>query len=169
MAEKILINARIKSISFADPITSAAGLDTATWVQQPLTLRDDELSIVEVDPDEKEIFSHENDTAEDFDVTGKGLSVVGSFVKATRAQMVELVGGETAGVDAAMKFHKSGRKLLLHKAIKFTMRDDSEVIVPNAKGFVNVSMNIGADGVSKFPFKFRCLVASADWDCDLIS
>jgi len=168
MAENILTKVRIKSIAFADPITSAAGLATATWAPQPLTLRDDELSIVEDDPDEKEVFSNENDTAEDFDITGKGLSAKGSFIKSTRAELVDLVGGATAVTGDDIKFHRSARKLLLHKAIKFTLRDDSEIIVPNAKGYVNTSIGMGVDGVQKNPFKFRCLQASPTWDCDLV-
>lgn len=168
MAENILLKVRIKAIAFADPITSAAGIATATWAEQPLTLRDDEVSIIEDDPDEKEVFSHENDTAEDYDITGKGLGVKGSFIKVSRAEMVDLIGGVTVGTGDAVKFHKSARKLMLNKAIKFTLRDDSVIIVPNAKGYVNTSIGLGTDGVQKHPFKFRCLVAASDWDCDLI-
>jgi hypothetical protein len=68
MAENILLKARIKEMAMADPITSAAGLAGATWVDLPLTLRDDEVSIIDQDPDESEVFSHENDVAEDYDI-----------------------------------------------------------------------------------------------------
>lgn len=168
MAENILLKVRIKEIAFADPITSAAGLATATWAPQPLTLRDDELSIVEDDPEEKEVYSHENDTAEDYDITGKGLSAKGSFIKVSRAELVDLVGGATAGTGDDIKFHRSARKLLINKAIKYTLRDDSVIIVPNAKGYVNTTIGLGTDGVQKHPFKFRCLQASPTWDCDIV-
>jgi len=168
MAENILLKVRIAGIAFADPITTAAGLATATWEDQPLTLRDDEVSIVEDDPDEKEVFSHENDSAEDYDITGKGLSAKGSFIKMTRAQMVDLIGGATVGVDAAMKFHKSARKLTLNKAIKFTLKSGDTMIAPNAKGFVLINAGLGVDGVQKYPWKFKLLQASAEWDCDLV-
>jgi len=168
MAENIILKARIASISFSDPITSAAGLDTAVWVEQPLTLRDDEVSIVEEDPDESEVFSHENDAAEDYNIVGKGLTVKGSFIKASYDQLVTLLGGTKEGVDPAFRFHRSAKKLTLSKAVKFTLTDGNDIIVPNAKGFVNASLSIGLNGVTKFPFKFKALVAAADWDVSII-
>lgn len=168
MAENIILKMRVSSISFSDPITSAEGLATAVWEPQPLTLRDDEVSIVEEDPEEKEVFSHENDSAEDYDVAGTGMSAVGAFIKATRAQLVDLLGGTTAGADATLKFHKSAKKLMLNKAIKYVLKDGGEVIIPNAKGFVLLNAGLGYGGVLKFPFKFKCMVASSAWDCDLV-
>lgn len=168
MAENILLKVRVSSIAFADPITLAAGLATAVWEDQPLTLRDDELSIVEEDPDETEVFSHENDTAEDYDISGKGLAAKGSFIKMTRAQMADLLGGAVVGIDAAMKLHKSARKVVLNKAIKFTLKSGDTMIAPNAKGFVLLNSGLGVDGVQKFPWKFKLLQASAEWDCDLV-
>lgn len=168
MAEKIVAKLRVKETFFADPITSSAGLATAEWEEQPLTLRDDEVSIVESDPEEEELYSHENDSPEDLDYIGAGLVIVGSFIKATRAQMVDLMGGSTSGVDPAAKYEHSTKKLVLNKAIKYLCHDGSEVIIPNAKGVVNLNMNLGKGGVSKFPFRFRALMASSTWDCDIV-
>jgi hypothetical protein len=168
MAENIILKARVSKIEFADPIASAAGLATAEWTEQPLTLRDDEITIVDDEPEEDEVFSHENDAAEDYDIRGKGTNIVGSFIKATRAQLVELLGGVSSGADAAMRFQRSAKKILLNKAIKFTLTNGGDVIVPNAKGYVLTNASLGVGGKIKHPFKFRALVASADWDCDLI-
>ena len=81
--------------------------------------------------------------------------------------MVELMGGSVAGVDAAMKYAHSATKLTLKKAIKFVCYDGTEIVVPNASGYVNMSLAIGKGGLAKFPFKFRAMKASADWDCDI--
>lgn len=168
MAEQILLKARVASISFADPIASAAGLATAVWAEQPLTLRDDEVSIVEEDPEESEVFSHENDAAEDYDISGAGLTAQGSFIKASYDQLIALMGGAKVGEVGSEKFHRSAKKVLLNKAIKFTLKNGGDIIIPNAKGYVLVNANLGYDGVTKYPFKFKALVAAADWDCDII-
>jgi len=81
MAEKIILKARVAGIDFAPVITSAAGLTTAVWEEQPLTLKDDEVSITEGDATESMVYSHENDAPEDVDYTGVGLSSQGSFIK----------------------------------------------------------------------------------------
>lgn len=168
MAENIILKARVSKIEFADPITSAAGLATAVWEEQPLTLRDDEIVISDDDPEESEVFSHENDAAEDYDIMGKGTNITGSFIKATRAQLVALLGGVSAGADAAMRIQRSAKRILLNKAIKFTLTNGGDVIVPNAKGYVLLNASLGVGGVIKYPFKFRALVAASDWDCDII-
>lgn len=168
MAENILLKARVTQIDFADPITSAAGLATATWAKQPLTLRDDEVLIGEEDPEENEVHSHENDAPEDYDIIGSGLTATGSFIKIGYDDLVKLLGGTKEGADPDVKFHKSAKKVLLNKAIKFTLKGGGEIIIPNAKGFVNTSLSVGYGGTSKFPFKFKALVAAADWDCDII-
>lgn len=168
MAENIVAKLRVKETYFADPIISSASLATAVWEKQPLTLRDDEVSIVESDPEEELLYSHENDSPEDIEFTGTGLVLVGSFIKATRAQMADLMGGQTSGVDPAVKYEHPSTKLALNKAIKYVCYDGSEVVVPNAKGYVNLNMNLGKSGISKFPFRLRALKASAEWDCDIV-
>lgn len=168
MAEKIVAKLRVKETHFADPILTSVGVDTAVWEEQPLTLRDDEVSVVEGEPEEEALYSHENDSPEDIDITGTGLSIVGSFIKATRAQMVKIMGGSTTGVDPDTKYEHPSKKLVLNKAIKFVCHDGSEVIIPNAKGSVNLNVNVGKGGISKYPFRFRALQAAPEWDCDII-
>lgn len=168
MAENILLKARVSKIQFADPITAEGDIAGATWTDQPITLRDDEVSIIDEDPEESEVFSHENDAAEDYDVVGKGMTLKGSFIKVTYDQLVLLMGGTKEGVDPDFTFRRSAKKLLLNKAIKLTLKGGGEIIVPNAKGFVNANLSVGFGGVTKFPFKFKALVAAADWDVDII-
>jgi hypothetical protein len=79
--ERLILKARVDGIDFAPVIASVDGLKTAVWKDQAITLRDDEVSVTEGDPEESEIFSHENDAPEDYDISGSGLSVVGSFIK----------------------------------------------------------------------------------------
>lgn len=168
MAENIYLKTRVSKIEMCDPITSAAGLATAVWEDLPVTLRDDEILIADADPEETEVFSHENDAAEDYDIVGKGTNISGSFIKATRAQLVELFGGTSAGADAATRLQRSAKKLILNKALKFTLTNGGDIIVPNAKGYVNLNAGLGYSGKTKYPFKFKALVAASDWDCDII-
>lgn len=166
--ENIYLKTRVSKIEMSDPITSAAGLLTAVWEELPLTLRDDEILISDVEPEETEVFSHENDAAEDYDIVGKGTGVTGSFIKATRAQLVDLFGGVSAGADAAMRLQRSAKKILLNKGLKFTLTNGGDVIIPNAKGYINLNAGLGYSGKTKYPFKFKALVASSTWDCDII-
>lgn len=168
MAEQILLKARVASISFAPPIVSAAALAAAVWVEQPLTLRDDEVSLMEEDPEESEVFSHENDAAEDYDIVGKGLTLKGSFIKASYDELITLLGGTKEGVDPNFTFHRSAKKVVMNKAIKITLKSGGTIIIPNAKGYVNMNLSVGFGGVSKYPFKFKALVAASDWDVDVI-
>jgi len=168
MAENIYLKTRVSKIEMCDPITSAAGLATAVWEDLPVTLRDDEILIADADPEETEVFSHENDAAEDYDLVGKGTNISGSFIKATRAQLVDLLGGVSAGADGAMRLQRSAKKIPLNKALKFSLTNGGDIIVPNAKGFVSLSAGVGYSGKTKYPFKFKALVAASDWDCDII-
>lgn len=155
-------------MAMADVITEAGDLATATWTDLPLTLRDDEVSIIDQDPDESEVFSHENDTAEDYDIIGKGTTVQGSFIKIGYDELVTLLGGAKVGTSPNEKFHRSGQRVLFNKALKFTLKDNSAIIVVNAKGFVQSSLSIGYGGVQKFPFKFKALPGSTTWGVDII-
>ena len=159
MAERIIAKARVAGIDFADVIAAAAGIPTAVWEEQPVTLRDDEVSIVEGDPTEDEIFSHENDAAEDYDASGTGISATGSFIKATYDQMAALMGGSVTGEGAAAQYFHSASKLILSKAIRFRLKNGGSVIIPNAKGFVQLNLNAGFDGVLKHPFRFKALAS----------
>lgn len=168
MAENILLKARIKSMAMADPITEAAGLATAVWTDLPLTLRDDEVSIIDQDPEESEVFSHENDVAEDYDIVGTGTTVQGSFIKISYDDLVTLLGGTKVGTSPNEKFHRSGMRALFNKALKFTLKDDSTITLVNVKGFVQSSLSIGFGGVQKFPFRFKVLPGASDWNVDII-
>lgn len=168
MPEALKVKARIAKIEFADPITAEAGLATAVWEEQPLTLRDDEITIGDADPTEDVVYSHENDSPEDYDLSGNETTIAGSFIKATREQLVDLLGGAVVGVDAAARFHRSAKRLLLEKAMKFTLRDGGEIIVPRAKGYVLLKASLGVGGRNKYPFKFTTMVPSATWDKDII-
>ncbi|MDR3057760.1 MAG: hypothetical protein LBU84_06425 [Prevotella sp.] len=168
MAENLKLKLRCIGIDTADVITSKEGVATAVWTAQPLTLRDDELSVIEADPEETEIYSHENDAAEDYDISGNGITATGSFIKATYAQMKSLLGGEINGADDAAMFIKSAKKAIISKAVRFRLKDGGYLIMPNAKGYVNLNANLGAtDGRLKFPFSFKAL-ASTGFDCDVI-
>jgi hypothetical protein len=165
--ERLIVKARVAGVDFADVITSTDSLSKATWTAQPVNLRDDEVSITEGDPEETEIYSHENDAPEDYDVSGDGLSVVGSFIGASYAQMAALMGGDVVGEEGSKMYLHSSKKLILEKAVRFRMRDGGAFIIPYAKGSVQFNANVGKDGVLKFPFKFRAL-AQSGFKTDLI-
>ena len=168
MAEKIIAKLRVEKTEFADPITDFDGIASASWAAQPLTYREDAVEIVEGEPEEDELYSHENDAPEDSDVVGAGITAKGTFIKATRTQMVALMGGKTSGADETLQYQHAAKKVMLNKAIRFTCADGTKVVIPNAKGYVNLSLSIGKGGVAKFPFSFKCLTASPTWDCDIV-
>lgn len=164
MAENIILKARISKMQMAEPITEAAQMQTIVWEDLPLTLRDDAVEITEDEPQEEEVFSHENDAAEDYDVAGGGLKVKGSFIKLTYDNLVKLIGG----VKTDANFQRSSTKLMLNKSLKFILRGGGEIVIPNAKGYVLTNLSVGHGGKSKFPFSFRCKKASDAWDCDIV-
>ncbi len=164
MAENIFVKAKITGMQMADPITEEGQLDSVTWEDLPLTLRDDVIEISEEEPQEEEIFSHENDTAEEYEVSGGGLRVKGSFIRLNYDDLVKLVGGQKVND----RFHHSSSKLMLNKALRFNFKTGKEIIIPNAKGYVQTNLAVGYGGTSKFPFNFRCKKASETWDCDII-
>ncbi|MDR1937306.1 MAG: hypothetical protein LBQ73_02245 [Tannerellaceae bacterium] len=155
--ERLILKARVAGIDFAPVITTAAALTTATWNEQPVTLRDDEISITESDPEESEVYSHENDAPEDYDIVGTGISATGAFIKATYAQMVTLMGGSVTGNEGAEIYLHPSQKLVLNQAIRFRLKGGGAIVIPNAKGSVQFNSNNGYDGVLKFPFRFRAL------------
>lgn len=168
MAENILLKARVASIAMADPIAASADLATAVWSDLPLTLRDDELSIVDEDPDESEVFSHENDAAEDYDIIGKGSTAKGSFIKIGYDDLVTLLGGTKVGTDPNFSFERSVTRSIIEQAFKFTLKDGTTIVAVHMKGSVQANLSIGYGGVQKFPFKFKVLYGSAAWPVDLI-
>ena len=168
MAEKLIAKMRVKKIEMANPLEEYADIATATWEELPLTLRDDELRIFEEEPEEDELYSHENDAPEDTDVVGTGLRATGTFIKVSRSEMATLMGGDTEGTGDNVKFVLGATKLVLKKALRFTMQDDSVVVAPHASGHVNMDLNLGKGGRAAFPFNFRLLKASADWDAVIV-
>ncbi|NDV95364.1 hypothetical protein D0T84_10605 [Dysgonomonas sp. 521] len=167
MAERTILKARVESIEFAEPIKSESELSASSWVKQPLTLRDDEVSIVEAEPETKEVFSHENDAPEDYDLIGGGLTITGSFINADYDEMAALLGGEVTGTGDTTTFKRKATKTPLNKAIRFTLKDGSSIVIPNAKGYVLLNLNVGSDGIMKFPFSFKAL-AQQGFNYDII-
>ena len=171
MAEKLLLKERVDGIDFADVIKTKEELglmEETDWTAQPLTLRDDEVSLVEADPEEREIFSHENDDPEDYELIGQGITVVGSFIKASFEQLVEILGGSKDGTGTAARYLLPSKKLMLTKAIRFRLKSGAKIIIPCAKGSVQFSANISAnDGIVKYPFRFRPL-AQPGFDAALV-
>ncbi|MDR1644220.1 MAG: hypothetical protein LBS05_00120 [Tannerellaceae bacterium] len=168
--ERLIIKARVEGVDFAPVITSEAGITTAVWTAQPVMLRDDEVTIVEGDPEETEVFSHENDAPEDYEVSGQGISATGSFIKASYAQMATLMGGKIPvdgeGDPLGMYLHSSKKKVL-ETAVRFRLKNGGSIILPYAKGSVQFNANVGYDGVLKHPFRFRALAQGA-FETDLI-
>ena len=162
-----LLKARISGIDFAPVIATQAGLAGAVWTEQPLTLRDDEVSIVEGDPTEEEVFSHENDSPEDYDITGAGVTAVGSFIKATLDELATILGGSVSGASPNGVYTHSAKKALINKAIRFRLKNGGAIIIPNAKGYVLFNANVGTTGIVKYPFKFKAL-AQSGWDADFL-
>jgi hypothetical protein len=165
MAENIILKARVEKMEMASPITASSGVTSATWEELPLTLRDDMVSIIESEPEESEVYSHENDAAEDYDIAGTGMKMTGSFIKADYDQLVTLMGGAKEGAVGSEKYAKSAKTLLLNKAFRLTLRGGGTIVIPNAKGAVRAELNVGYGGVSKFPFSFKLMKASDTWDC----
>ncbi|WP_165043726.1 hypothetical protein [Dysgonomonas sp. ZJ709] len=165
--ENLSAKFRVDGVDFAPVITSEAALATAEWEPQPLTLRDDEVSIVEGDPEEQEIYSHENDAPEDYDIAGAGLTAVGSFIKSTYEQMLAHYGGKVSGTGDTAMFVRSSKKLVINKAVRFRFKNGGYAIIPNAKGYVLFNLNAGFDGVLKHPFSFKSL-AQTGFDADII-
>jgi hypothetical protein len=165
--ERLILKARVDGIDFAPVITTLDDIEKVAWVEQPVTLRDDEVSITEGDPEEREIYSHENDAPEDYDVTGGGLSCVGSFIGASYDQMAALMGGSVTGEKGSETYLHSSKKRILEKAIRFRLKNGGSLIIPCAKGTVQFNVNAGKDGLLKCPFKFRAL-AQNGFDTDLI-
>lgn len=165
MSEVIKAKLRVKEAYMTDPIATKAAVATAAWGDAlPCSFRDDELIITEEEPEEEPVYSHENDSPEEVDFDSKGLKMGGSFIRVTREELVELMGGSTTGG----KYERPTKKLILSKAFKFVCHDGSEVIIPNAQGAVTMNLNLGKNAVSKFPFKFNLKRASKDWDCDIM-
>lgn len=122
---------------------------------------------MEAEPEAKEVFSHENDAPEDYDLVGGGLTITGSFINADYDEMAALLGGEVTGTGDTAAFKRKATKTPLNKAIRFTLKDGSSIVIPNAKGYVLLNLNVGSDGIMKFPFSFKAL-AQQGFNYDII-
>lgn len=154
MSERVIIKARVDGIDFAEPIASLEEINAAQWVPQPVTLRDDEISLVETEPDEIEIKSIESEIPEDIEISAKPFRVSGSFIKSTYQQMVDLMGGEIMIVAGTEAYLHPVEKIVLYKAVRFRLKRGGHIILLNAKGSVQISANAGYGGLLKFPFSF---------------
>ncbi len=164
MAENISVKCVVDGIDFAkNPITKYDDIATAEWDEQPLTLRDDVVELVEGDPTEDEVFSHEEDSPVYYDVAGVGVTATGSFIEATPDQLVTLLGGEKQGTA----FIKSSKKIMVERPMRFRFKNGGYAIIPRARGYVLLNMGVGRDGRVKFPFSFKAL-AQPGFDCDVI-
>lgn len=165
MAEKLKARLRVKKIEFADPITKAEGYNTAKFVEQPYTLQDDTLSLLQDDLEEDNISVNEIDIPIDTDFSGGVSRFAGSFVEPTLDQLKLLVGDvSSVGFDWA---HGS-KAFTIKKAILITCSDDSMLLIPNASGFVKIDHGFNnKTGRRKYPFKFTANAASTEWAVDI--
>ena len=165
MAEKINARLRVAKIEFATPITNAAGYKTASWTQQPYTLADDEVAIRQEEGEEDPIHVHEVDAPIDVDFTAGKITLVGSFVEPSAAELKALLGDQTSeGFDFA---HPS-KAVALTKAIRLTTTAGKMILLPKASGFVRFDLKFDAKGGRcKYPFKFTALSASTEWPVDI--
>lgn len=155
--EKLKIKLLVEGIdSTDDAVTDLTTANAATWKEEPLTLRDDEVIIQEADMTEEEIYSHENDDPEDVDYTEGATEATGSFTRPTLDQLVGLMGGKK--IDTA--YIKPKRKLIVDRPLRFRLRGGGFVVLPRAKGYVIFNMGLGRNSRAKFPFKFKALVPS---------
>ena len=153
--EKLKIKLLVTGIdSTDDPVTDLASANAAKWKEEPLTLRDDEVIVQEAEPDEEEVYSHENDDPEDVEYTEGATEATGSFVKPTLEQLVGLMGGKKE--DTA--YIKPRKKAYIDRAVRFRLKDGGFLVLPRAKGFVLLNIGVGRGSRAKFPFKLKALV-----------
>lgn len=161
MAEIIRAKLRVAGIDFATSFATDIALAAAEWAEQPLTLKDDEVSMTEADATEDAVYAHEVDSPVDVDYVGGMTSFVGSFVKATFDQLAALLGGSTAGTDATLVYKHSGVKKIHDTAIRIRLKDGGAIVIPKARGTVNYNGTFGSEnGRLKLPFKFIPIVQS---------
>lgn len=167
MSEIVRAKLRVAGIDFAAVIVSDVALAAATWAEQPLTLKDDEVSLIEGEPTEDAVYTHELDTPVDVDYVGALTSFVGTFIKATFDQMAALLGGSASGEGDTAVYKHTGVKKIHETAIRIRLKDGGAVIIPKARGTVQYNGTFGAEnGRLKLPFKFTPVVQAAYVDAD---
>ena len=167
MSEILRAKLRVAGIDFAPTFATDVALAAAVWVEQPLTLKDDEISMVEGDPTEDAVYTHELDTPVDVDYTGALTTFVGTFIKATFDQMAALLGGSASGDGDTAVYKHSGVKKVHETAIRIRLKDGGAVVIPKARGTVQYNGTYGAEnGRLKLPFKFTPVVQSTYVDAN---
>lgn len=157
MASKELLRIRVAGTDMAPVITEKTNVSTATWEEQPLTYRDDEVSITEEEPQVEETYSHENDDPEDTDVIAGKLLARGTFINVTMDQLAELTGGTVEGASPAAMYFSGADKKVLETALRFRLKKGGALIIPKAKGWVTLSAVMNAEkGLFRLPFHFEC-------------
>ncbi|WP_018358669.1 hypothetical protein [Porphyromonas levii] len=165
MAEKIRARRRVKEGYIGDPITSETELGTATFeTKLPLTLRDDELTFSQEDPEKEEVYTHEMDSPVYTDYVMKPVVVSGTFLGLTDDQKKLLLGGEVKG---GKYFHNSTIPILV-KSLKWVDHAGNYIICTNVSGYVKYEPSIGKKGLDRYPFKFTCMAGAPDWDVDIV-
>lgn len=165
--EKISAKLLVVGIDTTDSeVKDKTTANAAVWTEQPLTYREDELSISEDDPSEEEIFSHELDDAVDAEYTFSGINAVGTFIMPAVEQVKDLLGGSVDGTAYVM----TSERALIDKPMRFRFKGGGWVVLPRAKGYALLNMNVGRGGVIRFPFKLKALaqtgVPSLIWETD---
>lgn len=167
MAEKISAKLLVVGIdTTSSPVKDLATANAAEWIEQPLTYREDELSITEDSPTEEEIYSHELDDAVDAEYTFTGIKAAGSFIMPDVPQVKDLLGGDVSGTAYLM----TSERALIDRPMRFRFKGGGWVVLTRAKGYALLNMNVGRGGVIKFPFSLKALatkdVPTLIWETD---
>lgn len=165
MAEKIRARRRVKEGYIGDPITSEVALGSATFkTKLPLTLRDNELTFSQEDPETEEVYTHELDSPVYVEYTNKPVVISGTFLGLTDEQKKLLLGGNVK--DG--KYLHSTTYPILAKSLKWVDHEDNYIICTNVSGYVKYEPSIGKTGLERYPFKFTCLAGSPNWSVDIV-
>lgn len=158
MAQELeLLRMRVAGTDFGPVITEKSNVSTTVWEEQPLTYREDEVSITEEEPQVDEVYSHENDDPEDTDVIAGKLLAKGTFINVTMDQLAELTGGTVEGSSPAAMYFSGADKKVLETAVRFRLKKGGAIIIPKAKGWVNTSAVMNAEkGLFRLPFHLEC-------------
>lgn len=157
---------KVAQLYTAEPITTEAGIASASWKKCPFTLRDDIITIKSDEPEIEELYAHEQDAPVEVDYEQKPTTVTGSFINLTADQLIEFFEGKALTGDKGVAL--MGKLKKLNVALKIESRSGNSFIIPNAQGFVQKDIGIGKGGVAKFPFKFTATIASPEWNAEIL-
>lgn len=161
MASNEVIKAilRSKAMYVADPLTKEADVTTAVWKKLPCTLKDDEVTVSQEDPDKMEVFANEQDAPIYVEYTGKPYRLKGSFVGIDEEALTSLLGVQKGSSGLSL----SGDLQQLEKAIKIETFAGKTIILPRAQGSVRLELGLNTGKVSKAPFDFAAKQAGDSW------